>query len=137
MKSEEKQISGRQVRVFSVFSPTVNSISASSHNNSSHTIEELQQQLQDLDIDDTQRQRLQAFLITKQKVGELNSDDFEKLGELGAGNGGVVNKVLHKLTDLVMARKVRMSFYKPNYYGQNRYFGYIYLMGLSHCSVWY
>ena len=80
-------------------------MSCYSHQNSSHSIEELQQRLQELDIDDTQRQRLQAFLITKQKVGELNSDDFEKLGELGAGNGGVVNKVLHKPTDLVMARK--------------------------------
>ncbi len=77
-----------------------------SQQNSSHNIEELQQRLQELDIDDTQRQRLQAFLITKQKVGELNAEDMDKLGELGAGNGGVVNKVLHQPTELVMARKV-------------------------------
>lgn len=41
------------------------------------------------------------------KVGELNADDFEKLGELGAGNGGVVNKERHKPSGLIMARKVR------------------------------
>lgn len=42
------------------------------------------------------------------KVGELNADDFEKLGELGAGNGGVVNKERHKPSGLIMARKVRI-----------------------------
>lgn len=40
------------------------------------------------------------------QIGELNADDFEKLGELGAGNGGVVNKEKHKPTGLSMARKV-------------------------------
>ena len=41
------------------------------------------------------------------QIGELNTDDFEKLGELGAGNGGVVNKEKHKPSGLIMARKVR------------------------------
>lgn len=44
-------------------------------------------------------------------MGELTSDDhFEKLGELGAGNGGVVVKVLHKPSSLIMARKVSFRF---------------------------
>ena len=49
----------------------------------------------------------------------MNADDFEKQGELGAGNGGVVNKEKHKPSGLIMARKVLiylfiiyMSIYK-------------------------
>lgn len=37
----------------------------------------------------------------------MKDDDFEKISELGAGNGGVVFKVSHKPSGLVMARKVR------------------------------
>jgi mitogen-activated protein kinase kinase 1 len=69
-------------------------------------IESLTQKLKELDIDDQQRQRLEAFLTQKQKVGELTVDVFDKIGELGAGNGGVVMKVRHLPTGLIMARKV-------------------------------
>ena len=57
-------------------------------------------------MDDEQRERLMSFLAEKRKIGDLNTEDFEKLDELGAGNGGVVTKVLHKPTGLIMARKV-------------------------------
>ena len=40
-------------------------------------------------------------------MGELKDDDFEKICELGAGNGGVVFKVSHKPSGLIMARKVQ------------------------------
>lgn len=60
----------------------------------------------ELDIDDQQRKRLEQFITQKRKVGELCPDDFLKEGELGAGNGGVVTKVLHKPSGLEMARKV-------------------------------
>ena len=76
-------------------------------NGAQASLEALQQKLKELDIDDQQRERLEEFLSQKQKVGELLEEDFEKLGELGAGNGGVVTKVLHKPTKLIMARKVR------------------------------
>lgn len=66
--------------------------------------------LEGLELDDQQRRRLEAFLSQKQKVGELNADDFDSLGELGAGNGGVVTKVLHRPSGLVMARKVIRKF---------------------------
>ena len=66
--------------------------------------------LEGLELDDQQRRRLEAFLSQKQKVGELNADDFDSLGELGAGNGGVVTKVLHRPSGLVMARKVIWKF---------------------------
>lgn len=57
-------------------------------------------------MDEQQRKRLEAFLTQKQKVGELKDDDFEKICELGAGNGGVVFKVSHRPSGLIMARKV-------------------------------
>ena len=72
-------------------------------------IESLTQKLKELDIDDQQRQRLEQFLTQKQTVGELTADVFDKIGELGAGNGGVVMKVLHRPTSLVMARKVEQN----------------------------
>ena len=56
--------------------------------------------------DEKQKEWLKEFIVSKNKVGELNSDDLEKLGELGYGNGGVVNKVLHKPSNQIMARKV-------------------------------
>lgn len=70
-------------------------------------LEALQKKLEELELDEQQRKRLEAFLTQKQKVGELKDDDFEKISELGAGNGGVVFKVSHKPSGLIMARKVR------------------------------
>jgi len=82
-------------------------LSSSGNTTMGHTtLEALQRQLEELDIDDLQRQRLQVFLLQKQKVGELSDDDFDKLGELGAGNGGVVTRVRHRPSGLIMARKV-------------------------------
>lgn len=66
----------------------------------------LNKTLEGLELDDTQRERLKTFLSQKEKVSELNVDDFDNLGDLGAGNGGVVTKVLHRPTGLIMARKV-------------------------------
>ena len=42
------------------------------------------------DVDDEQRKRLEFFFAQKKQLGELKSEeDFEKISELGAGNGGV------------------------------------------------
>lgn len=70
-------------------------------------LEALQKKLEELELDEQQKKRLEAFLTQKQKVGELKDDDFEKICELGAGNGGVVFKVLHRPSGLIMARKVK------------------------------
>lgn len=72
-------------------------------------LEALQKKLGELDLDEQQRKRLEAFLTQKAQVGELKDEDFEPICELGAGNGGVVNKVRHKPSGLVMARKVTMK----------------------------
>ena len=69
-------------------------------------LEALQKKLEELDLDDQQKKRLEAFLTQKAKVGELKDDDFHRICELGAGNGGVVNKVCHKPSGYIMARKV-------------------------------
>lgn len=79
-------------------------------------LEALQKKLEELELDEQQRKRLEAFLTQKQKVGELKDDDFEKISELGAGNGGVVFKVSHKPSGLVMARKVRPLKIKKNFF---------------------
>lgn len=71
-------------------------------------LEALQKKLEELELDEQQRKRLEAFLTQKQKVGELKDDDFEKICELGAGNGGVVFKVSHRPSSLIMARKVHL-----------------------------
>ncbi|XP_061577766.1 dual specificity mitogen-activated protein kinase kinase 1 isoform X2 [Cololabis saira] len=69
---------------------TLNGTGASETN-----LEALQKKLEELELDEQQRKRLEAFLTQKQKVGELKDDDFEKICELGAGNGGVVFKLIH------------------------------------------
>lgn len=68
---------------------------------------DLQKKLAELELDEQQKKRLEAFLTQKAKVGELKDDDFERISELGAGNGGVVTKVQHRPSGLIMARKVR------------------------------
>ncbi|KAG9343442.1 hypothetical protein JZ751_013606 [Albula glossodonta] len=76
-------------------------------------LEALQKKLGELDLDEQQKKRLEAFLTQKAKVGELKDDDFHRICELGAGNGGVVNKVCHKPSGLVMARKLIHLEIKP------------------------
>ncbi|CAB1317171.1 unnamed protein product [Coregonus sp. 'balchen'] len=76
-------------------------------------LEALQKKLEELDLDEQQKMRLEAFLTQKAKVGELKDDDFHRICELGAGNGGVVNKVCHKPSGLVMARKLIHLEIKP------------------------
>lgn len=80
---------------------------------SSGTVDSISKKLDDLDMDDSQRERLLCFLAEKRKIGDLGTDDFEKLDELGAGNGGVVTKVRHKPTKLIMARKLIHLEIKP------------------------
>lgn len=59
------------------------------------------------DVNEDQRNRLEEFLRDKQTIGtEMREADFERLEDLGAGNGGVVLKMRHKPTNLIMARKL-------------------------------
>ncbi|ESO06319.1 hypothetical protein HELRODRAFT_155691 [Helobdella robusta] len=76
-------------------------------------MESLFSKMNELDMDDEQRSRLKKFLTQKQKVGELNVEDFDKISELGSGNGGVVWRVKHRPSDLTMARKLIHLEIKP------------------------
>ncbi|CAI9733939.1 specificity mitogen-activated kinase kinase 1-like isoform X1 [Octopus vulgaris] len=78
------------------------------------SVEELQQGIMELDLDEKQRKRLEEFLRKKQQIGELTIDDIDKIGELGSGNGGVVLKVRHKSTNLLMAHKLIHLEVKPS-----------------------
>ncbi|XP_037915364.1 dual specificity mitogen-activated protein kinase kinase dSOR1 isoform X3 [Hermetia illucens] len=77
------------------------------------SIEALTETLEELEMDDTARRRIKVFLSLKEKIGELSDEDLEKLGELGSGNGGVVMKVRHIPTGLIMARKLIHLEVKP------------------------
>uniref|UniRef100_A0A1B0DMK6 mitogen-activated protein kinase kinase n=1 Tax=Phlebotomus papatasi TaxID=29031 RepID=A0A1B0DMK6_PHLPP len=77
------------------------------------SIEALTETLEELEMDDTARKRIKVFLSQKEKIGELSDEDLEKLGELGSGNGGVVMKVRHVPTQLIMARKLIHLEVKP------------------------
>ena len=76
-------------------------------------IEGLSENLEQLDMDDTARKRIKMFLSQKEKIGDITDEDLEKLGELGSGNGGVVLKVRHIPTGLIMARKLIHLEVKP------------------------
>lgn len=44
---------------------------------------------------------------------DVRPEDIVVLKELGSGNGGTVSKVMHKVTETIMARKVRTSLAFP------------------------
>lgn len=67
----------------------------------------------ELEVDEHALDRLEVFLTQKKQIGKIHEDDFEILGELGSGNGGVVMKVLHKPSNLIMARKIIHLELKP------------------------
>uniref|UniRef100_A0A3Q1KGJ4 Dual specificity mitogen-activated protein kinase kinase 2 n=1 Tax=Anabas testudineus TaxID=64144 RepID=A0A3Q1KGJ4_ANATE len=96
-------------------SPIIRTLSNVLNHLSPHraNLEALQKKLGELDLDEQQRKRLEAFLTQKAQVGELKDEDFDPICELGAGNGGVVNKVRHKPSGLVMARKLIHLEIKP------------------------
>jgi len=78
-------------------------------NNVSDVTSDIGFQLADIaiaDVDDNQRVRLENFISSKKQLGEIRDDnEFDKLTELGAGNGGVVHCVRHKKSGTILARK--------------------------------
>jgi len=92
-----------------------NSVAQPPYNNEEDGVNELDIDGLSLDnISEDQKSRLEEFLRDKRQIkGELRDDDFERIQELGAGNGGVVLKVKHKPTNLIMARKLIRLEIKP------------------------
>jgi len=64
--------------------------------------------VQMLDITSTQKDKLEEFLKSREKIGDLTNDDLSVEGELGSGNGGVVLKVRHRKFGTAMAKKVKI-----------------------------
>lgn len=67
----------------------------------------------ELDISEEQRGHMRAFLAEKEEIvkhGEIKDTQFESISELGFGNGGVVMKVRHKPSGIIMARKVGINW---------------------------
>lgn len=61
---------------------------------------------------------LEKFRLSKEMLGSLDnaenfSNNFDQMEELGAGNGGVVTKVKHKFSGIIMARKMIRLEIKP------------------------
>ena len=66
----------------------------------------------DLELSVEQKENMSSFLAEKREIirhGELKEAHFQRLAELGYGNGGVVLKVEHKPSRIIMARKVCAS----------------------------
>ncbi len=62
-----------------------------------------------MDLKDEEKTNMAAFFDEKRKIaeqGEMKEQHFVRKAELGFGNGGVVLKVEHKPTGIIMARKV-------------------------------
>ncbi len=62
-----------------------------------------------LELSDDQKENMTSFLKEKRVIirsGDLKEQDFERITELGSGNGGVVLKVKHIPSGIAMARKV-------------------------------
>ncbi|MFH4979825.1 hypothetical protein AB6A40_006534 [Gnathostoma spinigerum] len=76
----------------------------------------LEEQLKQMALTEPQKQRMQEWIKEKQLVptNELNEDMLEKMCELGHGNGGVVSKVMHKKSKVIMARKLVHLEVKPS-----------------------
>jgi mitogen-activated protein kinase kinase 1 len=69
------------------------------------------------ELSDDQIKALKNFLTQKEQIferGELAEEELERVSELGHGNGGVVHKMRHKKSGLVMARKLVHLEVKPS-----------------------
>lgn len=73
------------------------------------SIDAILQTLEKLDVDENARNRIKMFLWQKELMGEIRDEDLDKQDELGSGNGGVVMKVRHTRTKLIMACKIIRS----------------------------
>ena len=72
-------------------------------------IDALSKAIKELELSDEQKVNMSTFLEQKREIlrhGELREVHFGRLAELGYGNGGVVLKVEHKPSRIIMARKV-------------------------------
>ncbi|KAI3386998.1 hypothetical protein SNEBB_004805 [Seison nebaliae] len=71
------------------------------------TFEEISTENFDFQSSKEQLERLKRFCDCRTSVGnEIKSNDFKTVCEVGAGNGGFVNKVIHTKSKVILARKI-------------------------------
>ncbi len=70
------------------------------------SVQQLSHMVQLLDITPKQKDKIQEFIKSREKIGDFTNEDLSIDGELGSGNGGVVLKVRHRKTGIDMAKKV-------------------------------
>jgi len=74
-----------------------------------HRVAVMEKNMASLELSEEQRGNMSSFLDEKKAIiryGDLKEGDFERVVELGSGNGGVVLKVKHTPLGITMARKV-------------------------------
>uniref|UniRef100_A0AAF5I0L9 mitogen-activated protein kinase kinase n=1 Tax=Strongyloides stercoralis TaxID=6248 RepID=A0AAF5I0L9_STRER len=73
----------------------------------------LEEKLMKMALSEPQKQRMHEWMTTKESIGSLNADNVEIIEQLGQGNGGVVNKLRHIPTNVIMAAKMVHLEVKP------------------------
>ncbi|KAI1706189.1 protein kinase domain-containing protein [Ditylenchus destructor] len=94
--------------------PTVNEEGTKDDGADDQNKDSLNDQLQNLSLSRPQKERMSEWFSKKQKIGEINEDVLERISELGHGNGGVVHKMRHTKSNLVLARKLVHLEVKPS-----------------------
>ena len=74
----------------------------------------LDSQLRQLSLSGTQVQRMNEWISQKKQIGELSEEVLERISDLGHGNGGVVHKMRHRKTNVILARKLVHLEVKPS-----------------------
>ncbi len=73
------------------------------------SLDAIEKSISSLELSEEQKGNMSSFLDDKRSIirfGDLKEHDFERITELGSGNGGVVLKVKHTPSGIIMARKV-------------------------------
>ncbi|XP_064390512.1 dual specificity mitogen-activated protein kinase kinase 1-like [Halichondria panicea] len=79
-------------------------------------LDAIEKSISSLELSEEQKGNMSSFLEDKRAIirfGDLKEHDFERITELGSGNGGVVLKVKHTPSGITMARKIIMLDIKP------------------------
>nr|CAD56893.1 MAP kinase kinase 2 [Meloidogyne artiellia] len=82
--------------------------------NNSNKTPSLDSQLRQLSLSGAQLQRMNEWITQKKQIGTLSDDVLERICDLGHGNGGVVHKMRHSKSGVVLARKLVHLEVKPS-----------------------
>ena len=86
--------------------PTVNEEGSKDDTTDESNLEISIYNLQNLTLSQPQVQRMNEWISQKRQIGAINEEVLERICELGQGNGGVVHKMRHTKTNVILARKL-------------------------------